>query len=578
MDLFLPGLNDELGSDVRFLLKIRVEQPTINSVERYWQKYYDEGVPATLDYPDLNMFQVFESAVQRNPGGTATLFFGAEKTFQTLDREVDQFSRGLAALGIGKGDRVALVLPNLPGYPLAHLAALKLGAVVVPTNPLYVERELRHQLNDSGARAVVIFDQLFFRLEKVRKETAVENIIVMSVKDFLPRLLGILYGLKNRSPVEEDQENGIYLFSRFRKRQFPPHSAEEVAPEDTAILLYTGGTTGVSKGAELTHRNLVVNVHQTRAWLWSMEDEKETLLCVLPFFHSYGMTTGMHLAILSRSAMLLLPRFELTDVAKQIKKHRPTIFCGVPSMYNAINRYEKLSEQDVSSIRLCISGGAALPVEVQRRFEQKTGGKLVEGYGLTETSPVAAVNPTHGHRKSGTIGIPVPNTDARIVEPETGEGVPDGEVGELALRGPQVMKGYWNMPDETAKVLRNGWLHTGDMATVDEEGFITIVDRKKDVIISAGMNVYPREVEEVLQQHPAIMEAAVVGEPSRVREEVVKAFVILEEGAELSKAELIVFCRDKLSKYKIPRKVEFVEELPKSALGKVLKRELTGHQ
>jgi long-chain acyl-CoA synthetase len=344
------------------------------------------------------------------------------------------------------------------------------------------------------------------------------------------------------------------------------------------MLLYTGGTTGISKGAELSHTNIVFNAYQTRAWLWSLEEKKETILCVLPFFHSYGMTTGMHLSVVLQSAMLLLPRFELADVAKVIKKNRPTVFCAVPSMYNAINRSPKLSPEDVSSIQLCVSGGAALPAEIQKRFEERTGGKLVEGYGLTETSPVALVNPTHGHRKNGTIGVPISNTSAKVIDPETRQTLPPEEVGELALQGPQVMKGYWQRQDETEKVLKDGWLFTGDMAVMDQEGFFRIVDRKKDVIISAGMNIYPREVEEVLHSHPKVVEAAVVGIPSKVRDEIVKAYIVVEEGENLTKNEILEFCKDKLSRFKIPKRIEIVKELPKSAMGKTLKRVLRDNE
>jgi long-chain acyl-CoA synthetase len=318
----------------------------------------------------------------------------------------------------------------------------------------------------------------------------------------------------------------------------------------------------------------VCNAYQTRRWLWSLEDGREVVLCVLPFFHSYGLTTGLHLAVIAQSTMLLLPRFELPQVAKQIRRYRPTVFCAVPSMYGAINRYPKLTPRDVSSIKVCVSGGAALPAQVQRDFEAKTGGRLVEGYGLTETSPVALVNPIHGYRKNGTIGVPISDTEAQVVDVEGKQPVGVGEVGELALRGPQLMKGYWNRPQETAEVLRNGWLYSGDMAVMDEEGFFRIVDRKKDVIISAGMNVYPREVEEILYQHPKIVEVAVVGVPSKVRGETVKAFIVVAQGESLSKREVVEFCRGKLSKFKVPKAVEFVEELPKSALGKVLKRVL----
>ena len=543
-------------------------------MQRIWQKFYDEKVPASIDYPELNLYQLLQLAVEENPGGSATIFFGARLKYRQLDQLVTHFADGLSALGIEKGDRVALLLPNLPGYVIAHFAVLQLGAVLVPTNPLYVERELEHQLNDSRAVAVVTLDRLYPRLAKIRENTGVKHTIVMGIQDFLPRILGLLYWLKERPKSFTAKGRGVHSYRDFMSRDYPRSPGTFVESDDVAMLLYTGGTTGISKGAVLTHRNLVVNVHQTRAWLWAIRDRQETLLCVLPFFHSYGLTTGLHLAVMCQSTMLLLPRFELADVAKQIKKHRPTVFCGVPSMYNAINRYPGLKSEDVSSISLCISGGAALPAEVQRQFEERTGGKLVEGYGLTETSPVAIVNPTHGNRKSGTIGVPISDTEAKVVDLVSGETAPIDGVGELAIRGPQVMREYWQKPDETANVLRDGWLFTGDMATMDEDGFLSIVDRKKDVIISAGMNVYPREVEEVLHQHPKIVEAAVIGVHSAIREEVVKAYVVTEEGEELTKGEIVQFCRDKLSKFKIPRQVEFVKELPKSAMGKVLRRVL----
>ena len=541
-------------------------------VDRIWLRHYQEGVPESIDYPDKNVFRLLEEAASGNPEGTATIFFGARISYGRLIGLVESFAGSLSRLGVKKGDRVALILPNLPGYPVAHFAVLRLGAVLVPTNPLYVERELEHQLRSSGAETVVILDQLYPRLARVSKNTPVRRIVVMGVQDFLPRMLSFLYRLKNRSAPKPEGEQVYHYASLIRQRAEAP--AADVTPDDTAILLYTGGTTGVSKGAVLTHRNLVTNVLQTRRWLSSLKDRQEVYLCVLPFFHSYGMTTGMHLAVQSQSAMVLLPRFELADVMKAIRKHRPSVFCAVPSMYNAINRYPGVSSRDVGSIQICVSGGAGLPSEIQKRFEELTGGRLVEGYGLSETSPVALVNPMHGRRKSGSIGVPISDTDARVVDPETKAPLAAGEVGELALRGPQVMKGYWEMPEETAQVLREGWLYTGDMAVMDEDGFFSIVDRKKDLIISAGMNIYPREVEEVLHQHPKVVEAAVVGVPSSVREETVKAFIVVEPGQELSKQEVIQFCQDKLSKFKIPKKIEFVDALPKSALGKVLKREL----
>lgn len=547
-------------------------------MEKPWLKYYDQGVPGTMEYPDLNMYQVLQMTIEENPKGTATIFFGSKLSYAELGRAVERFSNALAGLGVEKGDRVALLLPNLPGYVVAHFAALRLGAILVPTNPLYVERELEHQMNDSGAETLIVLDKLYPTFEKVREHTGIRRVVIMSVKDFLPFHLKFLYGLKNRSALAEDPSRHVYFYSRLMQRSFPRHPGVFVKPDDIAMLLYTGGTTGLSKGAVLTHRNIVINVYQTISWLWTLVKKQEVIFCVLPFFHSYGMTTGLHLAVLAQSAMLMLPRFELKDVAQAIKKHRPSVFCAVPSMYNAINRYPQLEPHHLSSIKLCVSGGAALPEEVQTRFEERTGGKLVEGYGLTETSPVAFVNPVYGHRKIGTIGVPIPDTEARVVDLDTREDLPPGEVGELAIRGPQVMQGYWNRPDETAAVLRDGWLFTGDMAMRDEEGFFRIVDRKKDVIISAGMNVFPREVEEVLHQHPKIVEAAVIGAASQVRDEVVKAYIVVEKGQELTKAEVVEFCRDKLAKFKIPRQIEIVDALPKSAMGKVLKRVLKDRQ
>lgn len=541
-------------------------------MEKIWLRHYDEAVPTTIDYPDIDLYSMFRQAVEDHPRGTATRFFGRRTRFGELGEKVDQFASVLASLGVKKGDRVALILPNMPLYPIAHFAVLKLGAVLVPTNPLYVERELQYQLTDSGAETVVVLDKLMGRLLAVREKTPVKRIITAGIQEFLPAILGILYGLKNRSSEPPPTAPGLYEYRELMKRRVPSREAPAIAPDDTAMLLYTGGTTGLSKGATLTHRNLVCNVHQTKSWLSDLQMKKEILLCALPFFHSYGLTTGLHLAILCRFTMILLPRVDLADVVKRIRKHRPTIFCGVPAMYNAINNYTGITSSDLSSIRLCVSGGAGLPSDVQARFEEMSGGKLVEGYGLSEASPIVSVNPIFGNRKNGTIGVPVADTDARIVDGDTGKVLPQGEVGELSVSGPQVMQGYWNKPEETANVLQDGWLKTGDMAVMDKDGYFTIVDRKKDLILSAGMNIYSREVEEVLYQHPSVQDAAVVGVPSKVRGEVPKAFIVLKEGHELTQRDVIRFCHGKLARFKIPRSVEIRDELPKSAIGKILKR------
>ena len=543
-----------------------------------WESSYDEGVPPHLDYPEKTLYQLFEDAVASSPGRAATLFFGKKVTFGQLGKQVDQFASALASLGVSPGQRVSLILPNLPGYLVAHFAVMKLGAVLVPTNPLYVERELEYQLNDSGAETVVCLDRLHQRLAAVTPNTSVKRIVYMGVQDFLPFPLKIGYLVKNRGQAAVEAGPGVFFYRDLMKRRVPPVDAHRPSPDTIAILLYTGGTTGISKGAVLTHRNLVCNVLQTRHWLVGFRDETEIILSVLPFFHSYGMTTALHLGIQSRATLVLLPRFDLPDVVKRIKQHRPTIFCGVPSMYNSVSRFPGVTSEDVNSIRLCVSGGAALPEDVQARFEEMTGGRLVEGYGLSETSPVAIVNPLNGKRKVGSIGIPISDTQARIVDSVTRGEVERGRVGELALRGPQVMQEYWGMPEETEQVFSDGWLLTGDLATQDADGFISIVDRAKDIIISAGMNVYPREIEEVLMTHPSIDEVAVVGVPSRVREEIVKAFIVLVENAELSNTDVVEFCVGKLAKHKIPKRFEFRSELPKSSVGKILKRVLVAEE
>ncbi len=543
-------------------------------MEKTWLKNYDKEVTPSVSYPAVSMYDLFQETVRKNPEGTATIFFGSKIRYRRLDSLVNAFADRLAWLGIKAGDRVALILPNFPLYPVAHFAVMRLGAVLVPTNPLYVERELAKQMQDSGAETAVILDRLLPRLLAVQSQTPVKRIVVAQIKDFLPPLLRVLVGLKHKTTVRTDPAKGLTLYADLMKQRCPSANAHPGHAEDTAVLLYTGGTTGVSKGAELSHRNIVSNVLQTMAWLWQIREGQERLLCVLPFFHSYGMTTGMHLSVACRSTMILLPRFELAEVMKAIKKYRPTIFCGVPSMYNAINHYPKVSKKDVGSIRLCVSGGSGLPAAVQSAFEALTGGKLVEGYGLSETSPVTHVNPIAGGGKNGTIGLPISDTDSRVVDSESRKPVPVGQEGELAIRGPQVMKGYWNNPNETDMVLKDGWFYTGDIAVMDPDGYFKIVDRKKDLIISAGMNIFPREIEEVLHQHPKIVEAAVIGIPSDIRDEVVKAFVVLKPGESLGKADLVAFCKDKLSHFKMPREIEFVQELPKSAVGKVLKRVL----
>ena len=546
-------------------------------MEKPWLKHYEEGVPHTLEYPQKILSVLLQEVAEKHGEKPAFFFFGRILTFAQLNCLIDRFAAILHHLGIGKGDRVAIVLPNLPQYPIVHYAIMRLGAVIVPVNPLYVERELRYQLNDSGAKAAIVLNLVYPRLKAIRAETSLENIIVTSVKDYLPPLLKLLYRFKERKKgtvARVKKEPGVHFFMELMKQKLPSAPEVKVSVNDVAMFLYTGGTTGVSKGTVLTHENLVANAFQTRSWVSDIRDGEEVILSVLPFFHSYGMTTCMHLSLVCHSKALLVPRFDTRQVLKLVQKHRVTIFPGVPTMYIAINNYPDVHKYDLSSIRACISGGAALPVEVQRQFERLTGGRLVEGYGLSEASPVTHANPLYGLRKEGSIGVPFPSTEAKIVDLETCEDLPVGEIGELAVRGPQVMQKYWNRPEETQQTLRDGWLLTGDVARMDEDGYFYIVDRKKELIITSGFNVYPREIEEVLFQHPKVAEAAVIGVPDAHRGEVIKAYVVVKEGKTATTEEIISFCQGKLARFKIPKIVEFRPELPKSMIGKVLRRVL----
>ena len=442
---------------------------------------------------------------------------------------------------------------------------------------MYVPRELEHILNDSGAETIITLDLLYDRVMAVKDKTSIKRIIVTSIRDFLPQHLKLLYPLKfiGKKKPQIKYGNGVYRFTDLLQTK-PEKIYVDIDPkEDVALFQYTGGTTGISKAAMLTHYNLVANTMQAVHWLTDRQEGGEVLLAVLPFFHVYGMTVGMNFAIYLASTLVLVPRFDVKEIVKLIQKYKVTLFPGAPTIYIAVINFKDVKKYDLSSIKACISGSAPLPVKVKEDFEKLTGAKLVEGYGLSEASPVTHCNPIYGLNKPGSIGIPFPDTDAKIVDIETGEKeLAVGEAGELIVKGPQVMKGYWNMPEETARVLRNGWLYTGDIARMDKDGYFYIVDRKKEMIIASGYNIYPREIEEVLYRHPKIKEAAVVGIPSGYRGETVKAFVVLKEGETATEEEIKEYCRENLARYKVPEFIEFRKELPKSAVGKVLKRVL----
>jgi len=545
--------------------------------QRPWLKFYEPGVPHTLSYPNIPLTELLEESVARYPNHPATVFFGQTMTFQQLHTHAGRFAAACTRLGVRPGDRVALHLPNCPQFLIAYYGALRAGAIVVPFNPLYVEREIEFQLQDSGAEVAVTLDLIYPRLAEVRGRTKVREIVVTGINDFFPPLLRLLYPLKARREghlVRVPRARDIHRFTDLLST--PADGAPAAAdPSSVAVLLYTGGTTGVPKGAVLTHRNLVCNVLQSRSWFTQLEPGHDTAVAVIPFFHSYGMTSAMNFAVSTATRLVLIPRFQLDMVLKAIAKYRPKVFPGVPTIYTAIINAPDVSRYDLRSIQACISGAAPLPVEVQSRFESLTGGRLCEGYGLTESSPVTHANPISGTRKVGSIGIPFPDTDARIVDLETGtRTLAHGEVGELVIAGPQVMQEYWHKPAETAQVLRNGWLYTGDMARMDDDGYFYIVDRKKEMVITGGLNVFPREVEEALYTHPAVMEAAAIGVPDAYRGEVVKAFVVLKPGAQATADEIIGHCRKLIAPFKVPKAVEFRTQLPKSLIGKILRRVL----
>ncbi|WP_048095199.1 AMP-binding protein [Geoglobus ahangari] len=558
-----------LGVEGKLITEIKPEE-----INRFWTKHYDDGVPENVEIPEIPLYELLDRTAKRLPDKIAIDFLGKRLKYGKLKELSDRVAGFLKSLGVGKGSRVVIDMPNTPHYVIAYYGILKTGATVVQANPLYTERELRHIAENSEARIFFAVENAFPKVYQLKKEGLVDRIIVCRIEDYLPFPLNFLYKFK-KEKVEIPEEDGILFWNDFLKAE-PISSPEKVNPkEDVAVFQYTGGTTGLPKAAMLTHYNLVANTYQIIPWLPGFS-EKDVVSGILPYFHVYGMTTSMNMPIAVGAKMVMLPDpRDIKRILNAIEKHRITLFFGVPTLFNAINTHPDTPKKDLTSIRACISGSAPLPLEVKREFERITGGKLVEGYGLSESSPVTHVNPIYGENREGSIGLPIPNTYAVVID-EEGKILPVGEVGELAIYGPQVMKGYYKMEEETKKTLVNGWLLTGDMAKMDEDGYFYIVDRKKDVIIAGGYNIYPREVEEVLYEHPAVLECAVIGVPDKYRGETVKAFIVLKEEykGKVDEKEIEKFCRERLAAYKVPRLIEFVDELPKSAVGKILRRVL----
>jgi len=555
-------------------------------MEKPWLDHYEGGVPPSLSYPPIPLFGLLERSANahgQRPAITLALragdvVHGAALTYGELQEQVTRFTGALAALGVEPGDRVALVLPNLPQFVIAFYGALRAGAIVVSVNPSYTARELEWQLADCGAETVVLLSAHLPLLESIRVRTAVRRIIVTDVTDYLPeperREAETILRAEGAITSSTGDAPEVHRFLALLEAQAGPPPARQVNPGDIALLQYTSGTTGAPQAAMLTHRNLVANTMQFRSWTPELTEAGERVMGVLPFFHIYGLTVAMNLAVYLAAELIVLPRPRpIEHVLEVLERERATVFPGVPTTYISIINHPSVERYDLRSIKACISGAAPLPVEVQARFEQLTGGRLVEGYGLTEASPVTHCNPLRGRRKAGSIGLPLPDVEARIVDPTTMADAPVGEEGELWVRGPNVMPGYRDR-SEAEPITADGWLRTGDLARMDAEGYFTIVDRLKDIIIVSGLNVAPREVEDVLYEHPAVLEAAVAGTPDPYRGETVRAFVVLRPGQYITEEALVAFCAERLASYKIPRSVVFMAELPRTAAGKPLRRAL----
>ena len=551
---------------------------TLEEAPQPWLEHYPDGIDWPFTPPSAPLPSILAEAANDWPERTAIDFLGRSTSFAELQSQVEKAAAGFQALGIGKGDRIGLFLPNCPQFIISYYGALKAGATVVNFNPLLADEEIEQQLIDAKCQTVVTLalDLLYPKLPPMMQSTPLKRIIVGTLSEALPFPKNILFPILEPKKVVRPEKDDHHMTFQSLLEMGTDFIPPVIRPEkDVAVLQYTGGTTGTPKGAALTHSNLMANTQQVGKWFTGLEEGGESLLGVLPLFHVFAMTAVMNLAIHKGMTLILHPRFNLKNLLVDVTKKQPTLLMGVPTMFTAINQSETLGKYDLSSLKFCISGGAALPLDVKKRFEELSGCTLVEGYGLTECSPVAAVNPLFGEQKAGSIGLPLPGTKISIQDPDNpGRFVPLGDKGEICISGPQVMQGYWKKPEENSAVLADGWLHTGDIGTMDEDGYTFVVDRKKELILSGGYNIYPRHVEEALYDHPEVVECAVIGVADDYLGQTVKAFVVLREEADESEESLIAFLGPKIAKYALPRAIEFRKELPKSLIGKILKKEL----
>ena len=542
-------------------------------MERPWLKHYDPGVPQSLDYPEIPLYRLLDDAVVDNGDRPCTSFFRRRMTYGQIKRDSDAFAASLQRLGLTAGERVALLLPNSPQFVIAYYGILKAGAVVVALNPLANANELSVLLNDAESETLITIPLFLEKIAQLRDQTPLERVISARLADFMPLPLRLL--MKVREWRQSASANGVHDLD-FKKLVEASPPAEfrpaEVDPHALAVLLYSGGTTGAAKGIMLSHFNCVANAHQIAAW--GQLEETAKLLSVLPLFHGYGMSVNMNACLLAGGEMILVPRFNAEEVLKTIDRQKPTFLTGVPTMFVAFSNVPGVEKYDVSSLEGIFVGAAPLTQGIKDDFESKTGGRMIEGYGLTEAVTAIMANPYRGQHKIGSIGIPFPDVDVKIVDLDDGRDLPPGELGQIVLRSPTVMLGYYGREERTEEALVDGWLHTGDIGYMDEDGYFYITDRKKDLIIVGGFNVFPREIEEVLYQHPKVKEGVAVGIPDDYAGERVKVFAVLKEGETATEQAFIDYFREHLTRYKVPTEVEFRQELPKSVIGKILRRTL----
>jgi len=543
-----------------------------------WLSFWPKEVPKNITYPQIPLYTLLSTSAKKHPNDIALVYFDTKITYRELESLTNKFANALINLGIKKGDRVALFLPNIPAYIISFYATLKTGAIVTPISSLYKEREAQHQLQDSGAEVIIALDLFYPIISNIINKTNLKKIVIASIKDHMPKTISILGTIFHKIPQQKiDKKPSIFHFQELINKSTDTPPEIEINPkEDIAVLQYTSGTTGKTKGAMLTHFNLVSNTLMCSEWIG--QHDNPTYLSILPLFHIYGMTTGLNAPLHVGAMVVLFPTFNPKQVLKSISKYHITVFCGVPTLYAKLLSQPDLKKFDYSTLQYCISGSSSLPTDLQKQFMDNIGGLLVEGYGLSEASPITHCNPLTSNAKKikiGSIGIPWPDTEAKIVDLETGENtLQPGEIGEIVIRGPQVMKGYWNMPQETTEVLRDEWLYTGDLGKMDEDGYFYFVDRKKDMIKCKGYSVYPKELETVLEENPAVKQCAIIGKPDKIAGEVPKAFVVLREGYVVSENELLSYINEKVAKYKNIQEIEFRTELPLTNIGKIDKAAL----